>query len=68
MLLPPALASVGADRDVVLAFLQEKERAVRRSANRGDIEYPHLHAILALPANAVRVFVVSKKKLTFVPN
>jgi hypothetical protein len=40
----------------VLAFLQEKDCAVHNSANRGDIEDPHLHMVLALPAKAARVF------------
>jgi hypothetical protein len=31
---------------------------VRSSANRGSIEYPHLHAALATPAEAMRTFVM----------
>ena len=57
-LLPPNLTSCDADPEAVIACLHKKERAVRRSANRGDIEVPPLHATLALPAEAVEVFVL----------
>ena len=41
----------------MVAFLEQKDRAVHLSANRGDIEDPNLHMVLAIPAEALRTFV-----------
>jgi ankyrin repeat protein len=61
-LLPPELAKISQAvfdeatkrEGVVLEYLQQEED---RNANRGDIEYPHLHTVLAIPAEAVKNFI-----------
>jgi hypothetical protein len=50
---PPALANAVLAY-AVLAFLRQQED---RNANHGDIEDPHLHSVLAIPAVVARLFV-----------